>query len=65
MWEADGFVNQPLAERLMGATNYFVRVRLLKVGAKDPEYATAQHVRMSKTKGNTAFEFKARFGPKQ
>jgi hypothetical protein len=65
MWEADGFINQPLAERQMGATNYFVRVRLLKEGAKDPEYATAQHARMSKTKGNTVFEFKARFGLKQ
>ena len=61
MWEADGFYNRLLPEELMGATNYFVRFRLLKEKATEDEYATAQHARMSRTQGNKAFEFRARF----
>lgn len=61
LWETDAHYNRPLPPELLGATNYFIRIRLLKEDATEPEYATAQHARMKRLPGNKAFEFKARF----
>jgi serine/threonine protein kinase len=62
LWSTDGFVNDELPMALMGATNYFIRVRMLKEGATDLDYTPAQHSRMSKLPGDKGFEFKAELG---
>ncbi len=65
LWSADGLIDDELPARLMGATNYFIRVRMLMDGAVDPDYTPAQHSRMVKEAGGKGFEFKVEMGEPQ
>jgi serine/threonine protein kinase len=58
LWSTDGIINDELPAALMGATNYFIRVRMLKEDATDPDYTPVQHSRMAKLPGDKGFEFK-------